>query len=213
MFDWITHTWNTVKGECPHACEYCYMKRWGPQKPMRLDEKEFNTNLGKGNTIFVGSSCDMWAEVVPSEWVFRTLSHCDKHFRNTYLFQSKHPDMFHAFENEMPLDSILGTTIESDLWYREMGKSPHPLSRFDAIWDLKESGFKTTITIEPIMFFDSQLAYWISEAKPDWVSIGANTNHKVKLKEPSAEKIKALITDLESFTTVKVKSNLARLTR
>lgn len=40
MYPWLTHTWNTIKGTCPHNCDYCYMKRWGPQKPLYFDEKE-----------------------------------------------------------------------------------------------------------------------------------------------------------------------------
>ena len=74
MYDFVTHTWNPIKGICPHACSYCYMKdinkRYKKQpKPLHLDEKELKTNLGSGNTIFVGSSCDMWAESVPVEWI------------------------------------------------------------------------------------------------------------------------------------------------
>jgi hypothetical protein len=64
MYEFITHTWNPIKGKCPHDCSYCYMKRWGHLKPPRLVESEFNTDLGSGNFIFVGSSCDMWAERV-----------------------------------------------------------------------------------------------------------------------------------------------------
>ena len=39
MYSWVTHTWNVVKGKCPHGCIYCYMKRF-PQRPLRFDEKE-----------------------------------------------------------------------------------------------------------------------------------------------------------------------------
>jgi hypothetical protein len=59
MYDFVTHTWNTVKGECYHDCSYCYMKRWGKLKPARFDQKELKTDLGSNNFIFVGSSCDM----------------------------------------------------------------------------------------------------------------------------------------------------------
>ena len=38
MYQFVTHTWNTIKGECPHGCPYCYMKRWGKQKPVRDPE-------------------------------------------------------------------------------------------------------------------------------------------------------------------------------
>jgi DNA repair photolyase len=51
MYSFVTHTWNTVKGECHHDCSYCYMKRWGKQKPVRFDKKELKTDLGKDNFI------------------------------------------------------------------------------------------------------------------------------------------------------------------
>ncbi len=63
MYSFVTHTWNPIKGRCPHECEYCYMRRF-PQGPLHLDEKELWTDLGSGNFIFVGSGTDMWAEEV-----------------------------------------------------------------------------------------------------------------------------------------------------
>jgi len=87
MYSWCTHTWNTVKGECPHSCAYCYMNRWGPQPEIHFDNKELKTDLGEGNFIFVGSSCDMWAESIPVEWIHHTLIHCRKYEGNRYLFQ------------------------------------------------------------------------------------------------------------------------------
>jgi len=69
MYEFVTHTWNAIKGECPHDCSYCYMKRWGKLNPIRLDTREFKTDLGEGNFIFVGSSCDMFADSIPYEWI------------------------------------------------------------------------------------------------------------------------------------------------
>ena len=63
MYDFVTHTWNVFKGKCEFDCSYCYMKRF-PQKELRFDESELKTDLGSGNTIFVGSSCDMFAPSV-----------------------------------------------------------------------------------------------------------------------------------------------------
>lgn len=73
MYEWVTHTWNTVKGECYHDCSYCYMKRWGKLNPVRFDEKELKTDLGNENFIFVGSSNDMFADNMCSGWVLKTL--------------------------------------------------------------------------------------------------------------------------------------------
>ena len=69
MYEFVDATWNVIKGECPHACEYCYVKRWGRQNPIRFDESELKTDLGEGNFIFVGSSCDMFADTIPEQWI------------------------------------------------------------------------------------------------------------------------------------------------
>ena len=90
MYEFVNKTWNTVKGECFHDCSYCYMKRWKNLKPIRFDEKELKTDLGNGNFIFVGSSCDMWAKNIPEDWIQRTLEHCSK-YDNSYFFQTKNP--------------------------------------------------------------------------------------------------------------------------
>ena len=68
----------TRKGKCYHDCSYCYMKRWGKLNTVRFDKIELKSDLGTGNFIFVGSSCDMFAENIPDEWVIETLDYCKK---------------------------------------------------------------------------------------------------------------------------------------
>lgn len=212
MYDWITHTWNTVKGECPHECEYCYMKKWGPQKPVRFVESELKTDLGSDNFIFVGSSCDLFAEEILDTWIIRTLIHCRKYQSNKYLFQSKNPQRIYDYRVDLPRTVVLGTTIESDFAYEEMGFTPHPTERAKALLMLKKKGFKTIITIEPIMDFNlEELVGMIANCRPNWVNIGANTNHKIELEEPPRDKIKRLIKRLMGITEVKMKPNLKRL--
>ena len=88
MYDWISSTWNPIKGKCVrHDCIYCYMKRF-PQKPVRLDEKTLKEDLGKNNIIFVGSSCDVFAKDIPDNWISRVLEHCAAYPENQYIFQS-----------------------------------------------------------------------------------------------------------------------------
>lgn len=127
MYEFITHTWNTVKGECPHDCGYCYMKRWGKLKPTRFDEKELKTDLGKNNFIFVGSSCDLFG-VGNIEWVDRTLQHCRK-FDNNYFFQSKNPFAFTNAGFVFPEKSTFCTTIETNRFYEQMGDTPKPYTK------------------------------------------------------------------------------------
>jgi len=212
MYDWVTHTWNAIKGACPHDCSYCYMKRWGQLKPVRLDEKELETDLGKGNFIFVGSSCDMFAEDIPSEWIIKTLLHCENYNENGYLFQTKNPEAYSGYGvNIAAIEKfILCTTIETNRWYPNiMANCPTPEQRSASFSKIPYN--KKYITIEPIMDFD--LYYMVNEIKscnPIQVNIGADSGNN-NLPEPSKEKILKLISELEKFTIVKQKKNLNRL--
>jgi DNA repair photolyase len=209
MYSWVTHTWNTIKGECPHGCTYCYMKRWGKQKPVRFDESELKTDLGNGNTIFVGSSCDMFTEYMPERWIEETLIHCSK-FNNTYLFQSKNPKRFHYF-NEFPEKSLFCTTIETNRWYKDIMKdAPPPVQRMMNMNMLKNQ-FHCYVTIEPIMDFDlSDMVRYIRECNPVQVNIGADSGNN-NLPEPSKEKLLDLIAALKEFTVIDQKRNLIRV--
>ena len=210
MYSWITHTWNPVKGECLHGCTYCYMKRWGKQKPVRLDEKELKTDLGSGNFIFVGSSCDLFAEDIPYGWIKRTLDHC-RSFDNTYLFQTKNVIRLWDFHPLLPEKSKICTTIETNRHYPDiMGKSPKPeersgyLARFKGIRECY-------ITVEPIMDFDmDNLLFYLSFPEPKQINIGADSSNN-HLVEPSKEKLLTFIDELKKFTVIDQKRNLNRL--
>ena len=203
MYDFITHTGNAIKGKCPHGCTYCYMKKWGEQAPPHLDESELKGDIGSGKFIFIGSSCDMFAEAIPSDWINKVLQYCCQ-FDNQYLFQSKNPERF--FDFGYPENTVFCTTIETNRFYGGIMKdSPHPENRAMSMLNLV--GFKTYITIEPIMDFDLDiLLSMVISCKPDQVNIGADSMGK-KLAEPSKEKILSLIHQLEQFTTVKQKKN------
>jgi len=203
MYPWVTHTWNVIKGKCPHDCSYCYMKRY-PQPELHFDYDELSTNLGEGNFIFVGSSCDMWAADVFAVWIQSTLSHCSK-YANRYLFQSKNPFRFRKFN--FPPNTILGCTIESNRHYL-ISKAPEPYFRAEC---MKILSLPKMVSIEPIMDLDLPvLVEYIKDIKPEFVSIGADSGHN-NLPEPSGYKVWALIQALQEFTEVKVKSNLNRL--
>lgn len=208
MYPWVTNTWNIIKGECPHQCSYCYCKRWGKQSELHFDNKELKTDLGSGNTIFVGSSCDAWAFEVSFDWILTTLKHCRQYPLNRYLFQSKIPSRFPLFLDFMPPDFILGTTIETNRKY-EMTKAPASEARMFAMCSLPQPKM---VSIEPIMDFDLVvMVKWIEAIEPEFVSIGADSQHH-NLSEPSADKVKALIDGLKEFTEVKIKDNLKRIT-
>ncbi len=206
MYDFVTHTWNVIKGECYHDCSYCYMKRWGKLNPVRFDEKELKTDLGKDNFIFVGSSCDMFAENIPYEWIDKTVEYCNK-FNNKYLFQTKNP--INIKDNYLPNDSVVCVTVESNRIYPELwNKAPSPNKRISGFDQLKEAKF---ITIEPILDFDIEIMIHLMKLLwPIQINIGADSGGN-NLPEPPKEKILELISELEKFTKVKQKKNLKRL--
>jgi len=208
MYPFVTHTMNFVRGECPHDCVYCYMKGLIRNLTLRLESKEFRTDLGSGNFIFVGSSIDVFAEVIPTVWIKKVLEYC-KNFNNRYLFQSKNPKRFCEFG--FPKDSVLGTTIETNRDYK-LSKAPSSEERYKAMLNAKRIfNFPIMISIEPMMDFDLEfLTIWIKELKPEFVSVGADSKRH-NLPEPSREKIEKLIEELRKFTEIKIKSNLKRL--
>jgi len=207
MYPWVTHTWNPIRGKCPHDCSYCYMKGF-PQPELHFAEKELETNLGEGNFIFVGSSTDMWANEVHTSWISDTLKHCQQ-FRNRYLFQSKNPIRFCLFRSRLPNGTVLGTTLESNR-YSTFSKAPPPLLRKEA---MRVLALPKMVSIEPVMDFDlDDMVRWMVEIKPEFVSIGADSKGH-NLPEPSPEKLQKLIEHLQAITTVELKDNLNRILR
>ena len=211
MYSWVTHTWNTIKGECPHGCTYCYMKRYGKQKPVRFDESELKTDLGQDNFIFVGSSCDMFAYEIPEKWIHDTLAYC-REFDNTYLFQTKNPRRLIKYLIEFLNNSRICTTIETNRFHiPEMGDTPGTEYRATAMKEISKLGFKIYVTIEPIMDFDlAELVTLIKLCEPEQVNIGADSGNN-NLPEPPKEKILELMYELKKFTVIDQKNNLARL--
>jgi DNA repair photolyase len=217
MYGFVTHTWNVIKGKCSHDCCYCYMKRF-PQKDLWFDEKEFKTDLEKGNIIFVGSSTDMFAKDVPESWIKRVLAFCLVNNKNTYLFQTKNPERFYDFEEFFGDNIILGITLETNR-ENDLGRCDKREYRASDFQYFSENykhinKFKTMVTIEPIMQFDlEKFVSWIKDIKPDFINIGADSNNKksYSFQEPSKEDVLKLVEELREFTEIKKKDNLKRL--
>jgi len=184
------------------------MKRWGKLNPVRFDEKELKTNLGTGNFIFVGSSCDMFASNIPDEWIDKTLEHC-QNFDNKYLFQTKNPKRILNFK--LP-KSVICTTIESNMFYSKiMANSPKPFERAKYMKILSDCGFETFLTIEPILDFNlNAMVDLLKQCSPKQVNIGADSGRN-NLPEPTKEKVMQLIDALKEFTVIHNKRNLNRL--
>ena len=204
MYEFIELTWNPIRGECEHNCKYCYLKRF-PVGDLRLDEKALQDNLGSQNRIFVGSSTDMFAENVPTEWIMKVLDRCMRS-NNRYLFQTKNPHRFLDFM--FPEKTTLGITLESNRHYPGISNAPPPVDRTLAFG---YCSLPKMVSIEPVMDFDLGLMLsWIRTLSPNFVSIGADSRFS-KLPEPSKEKLLELIAELNEVTVVRLKKNLDRI--
>ena len=143
MYKFVNYTWNPIKGKCLHDCSYCYMKKIKPNaNPPRLAEYVLNTDLGCGRSIFIGSSTDMFAEDIPSEWIARVLNYCYQNrnmlLPNAYLLQSKNPKRFLEFINHPIMERVVFcTTIETNRFYPEiMNKAPRIEERVEAMEEI-----------------------------------------------------------------------------
>ena len=217
MYPWVTHTHSALGGECPHKCSYCYVNnpRFGRPKrycgELRLIEEEMHTNLGAGRTIFKENCNDLFAKLVPDNFILAILNHCSQYPDNTYILQTKNPDRAVEWVEDMPKDVMLGTTIETNLSMSERSLAPHPEAR---IRGLRDWGGKKFITIEPIMDFNTEIMIgWITEIRPDFVNIGADSKGH-GLPEPSPRKVADLIAGIQlAGIEIREKHNLDRLLR
>lgn len=228
MYEFITHTWNPIKGRCFHDCAYCYMKSLvqNPQ-PIHLVEYELKGIFQRDQFVFIGSSTDDFASDVPSEWINKILdfcvqatSHQTEGRRTQFLIQTKNPERILEFINH-PLfqtqRAVVCTTIETNRHYPEiMNNAPTPIKRAEAMAKIAECGIKTFVTIEPIMEFDlDEMVKLIKMCKPEQVNIGKNTSKSIQLPEPTLLATVDLIFHLICSTKIKIKKNIdgERLTK
>jgi len=176
-------------------------------------EDELRVRYGRGRTIFIEHMNDLFAKEVPGAWILDILDHCWKYPENTYVFQTKNPSRIPRLSAPVPPGSIIGTTIETN---RPIPCSLAPLttSRASALGDIGLQGYRTFLTIEPILDFDvDPLAEMVIGVKPEFINIGADSKG-CGLPEPSAEKVASLISSLQDAgVVIRKKVNLGRLLR
>lgn len=220
MYEFVTHTWNPVKGICPHGCKYCYMRYLLRDeykcKPI-LVEKEFQRNLNKAKVVFVGSGIDLFAKGISMGWIMKVLDYCAAFNMNkpekghiVYIFQSKDPARILPYIGHPAFEhAVVATTLETNRFYPDiMGNSPKMEDRVAAMAKISEMGIYTMITAEPLMDFDKgEFVEMIRRCNPRFVNIGRESTRRIKILEPSPEKVRDLIASLSEFTRVKIKSN------
>ena len=216
MYDWVTHTWSPGRG-CPHQCRYCYVRSFGVQPVDYTPDLPFPP-LGKGRKIFVGHMCDLFANGVPVADTRAVLDHVRQFPCNIYVFQTKAPLRALAFADGIPGNSVIGTTIESNWdsvlidYMEDSTTAPVVEDRAKGLLQLRELGYQTFLTIEPIIdFHPAEMLRLVKLADPCKVYIGADSKGH-GLPEPAADEIERLIIKLrEAHFPVFPKDNLKRL--
>ncbi len=200
MFRFLDGTFNPIAGDCPHNCGYCYGKE-GFYESMdkyngepRLHEKSLNDDLSRYDSYFIGNMVDMFAEDVPDEAIERVLEFLNRWPDNTYLFLTKIPVRYMEFTKQMPPNSVLGTTIETNRYY-ENTNAPNSEDRVESMMNIYKPKM---ISIEPIMDFDMYpMMKMIRDVDPEFVSIGADSKGH-DLDEPSQGDVLALIRKIQA---------------
>lgn len=214
---WITHTWSMLEG-CPHQCSYCYQRKWweryrGCGMPSDAWIKGPLPPLGKGKTIFVCHTSDLFAEKnKDAETILPVLRHCAIYPENTYVFQTKNPARLAYFAERLrSFPVVVGTTIETDDSHllKNICAAPPPGER--AYW-LRDLDCRRFVTIEPIMSFDmDEMLRLLSVADPAFVNIGADSKGH-RLPEPSSGDVIRLYAALVAWGyEVRLKDNLRRI--
>lgn len=218
MYDWVSHTHSHLGGECTHKCSYCYVQRnrFGVSPrykgKVQLFEDELKVDYGIGKTIFIEHMNDLFAEDMPGPFIYKILIHTKKYPGNLYIFQTKNPQKAYNSIGLFPANFMIGTTIETNAWHKELSKAPEPYLRYIGLSKFVKHGAKTFLTIEPIIDFDlGILMEWITDLRPDFVNIGADSK-STGLPEPDRDRVLRLINGLElEGITIKKKTNLDRI--
>lgn len=204
-----TKSWNPFVG-CLYNCIYCkpsYQRlvAWngrclGCKKCESFTPHEHPERLKRvprDKVIFVCSNGDLaFAKKSYIRKILEVMRN-DKRER-TWLLQSKNPIIFKEFLNELPSNTFLLTTLETnrDKGYRKISKAPLLSKRYKDFLELKWE--KKIVTIEPVIDFDlKEFSKWLLNIRPEVVFIGYNSHPKfVQLEEPTWNKVLDLMIEL-----------------
>jgi len=238
MYPFIDFTHNPIKGACWNlqhgfGCKYCFigikdLGRGKYQGPLILHEEELKEKYKPGKTYFIGSATDMWHPKVSDEDIGRILSNCDLWRRQCpaslekpkFLFQSKNPERFGKFLGEIPLDSTLATTYETDdmEMYEGMSRAPMPNTRLNDLEGVYENAgdlYSFMLSIEPIMkpLNLDKFVRKVTQIPWSLISIGADSCEAIpREKQPDAMYVTVLAEALEDHgMKVIIKTNCVNL--
>ncbi len=191
MFQFITHTWNPVGGECRIGCSYCWarklIQKYKMQKYVgeaRLFPQELRKVFSEKDFVFVSDMRDLFEPNVSSILIQQVLDYIEKS-PATFLLLTKNPRRYLEFK--LPKNCVAGATIETDIGFRE--------DRFISMRQLQHP--RKMIAIEPVMEFTPSFQEQLFSIYPEFVAIGYD-NYNNGLEEPELEDVEALIHGFEN---------------
>lgn len=196
MFSSVGWTWNPLAG-CIHDCPYCYARRqrakWGKDfKPVFRENFLKDKLPDDGTWIFVGSMGDTFCKGFTDDQILALLSVIENYDgSNKFLLQTKNPHRFryHAMYpvlQRIREKVILGTTIETNR--KTLGRAPSTYLRRGDLAVMKEKGFKTFLSMEPLADFDQlELREWINEIEPEAIEIGLENYTQYQIPPPESK--------------------------
>ncbi len=179
-----------------HHCRSCY--EYEPHEhPERVDPKK----VPNAETVFIAGNADI--SFANPTYVAQILEvvreHSASHPTVSYYLQSKRPEFFAQFVDQLPPAVLLVTTLETnrDEGYDAISKAPLPTERHRQFRGLHYA--RKVITVEPVVEFDlEEFVEMIVEVEPEYVWVGFNSRPKaVSLPEPSEEKVATFIKQLQ----------------
>lgn len=220
MFASVGWTWNPCAG-CIHACPYCYAKRlraqWGQGfEPVFRGHFLKDKLPDDGTWIFIGSMGDTFCKAFTNDQILAVLDVIENYEGSCrFLLQTKNPARFRTHAIYPALDRIrgkilVGTTLETNR--DTLGLAPSSFLRRGDMIVMKEHGFDTFLSLEPLADFDLiEFTGWITQIWPEAVEVGLE-NYTHFLEPPKDSKIRSLIDFFESVGIPYVlKENLQHL--
>jgi len=218
MFPFITCTANPLGGRCPGGCDYCWAqgekgiaKRYGHVKyegAPRLYEKVLRKRYGSGDFVFVVDMRDLFSPDVPREMILRILRWIGESPDAEFLLLTKWPERYLEFVGEIPVNVVLGATVESNRDHPVVSSAPSLSSRLESMARVREAfpDHRLFVSVEPILKFDlGDFVEALKVLRPWKVAVGYD-NYKYQLDEPSKSDTDDLAWSLQQFTDVEVKS-------
>lgn len=191
MYENVTHTGTAYEG-CDIGCPYCWATLMGlGRKPRMLLKKPFEVLRVRKATVFINSAHDFLAPCIPDDWVETLFGWIGaQHPSNRFYLQSKNiPRIAEFLDHSAPIKKriIFGTTIETNKSLFKYN-APSPMKRAYAMKMLKERGYETRVSFEPLYDFDLEtMKRFVYDMMPDEIMAGLDNyahRHKQVIPQP-----------------------------